>query len=75
MSNSPSLPGPPIAWTRPDDLVLTILNLFLCMYMRVPVCLYVHYVLVVPTEAGRGHQIPWIWTRGGCELPDEGSGN
>lgn len=43
--------------------------------MRVPVCLYVHYVLVVPTEAGRGHQIPWIWTRGGCELPDEGSGN
>lgn len=26
--------------------------------MCVPVCLYVHYVLVVPIEAGRGHQSP-----------------
>lgn len=28
------------------------------MYMCVPVCFDVHYILVVPIEAGRGHQIP-----------------
>lgn len=54
--------------------------MYVCMYYVCNVllaCMPVHHVCVVPSEAERGHCIPWNWTINICELScyHMGSGN
>lgn len=44
---------------------------YLCLYM----CIHIHIYVDVLAGSRWGHQKPWSWSYGGCELPALGSGH